>query len=178
MLTAVTREVNTDIGGCELTYLQRTEIDTDLAIQQHQQYESVLSSFGCDVLTIPTEPGLADSVFVEDTALVLDEIAVMCRPGARSRRAEVAGIANALQQYRNLTPIRAPGTLDGGDLLRIGKSVFAGLSGRSNQSGIEQLRDIVSDYGYSVETVEMTNCLHLKSAITEVTPDTLLINPD
>lgn len=177
LLTAITRDINTSMSNCELTFLPRVPINTDLALQQHQQYQSVLSSLGCDVVTLPTEPDLADSVFVEDTALVLDEIAVMCLPGAESRRPEVAGVRNILQQYRTLASIRPPGTLDGGDLLRIGEVIYAGLSARSNKSGIEQLRNIVADYGFSVEAVEITTCLHLKSAVSEIAPDSLLINP-
>ena len=178
MLTAITRDINIDMGNCELTFLPRVPIDADLALQQHQQYRSTLSSLGCEVVTMPTEPGLADSLFVEDTALVLDEIAVMCLPGAESRRPEVAGVRDVLQQYRTLASIQPPGTLDGGDLFRIGKVIYAGLSGRSNKSGIEQLRNIVADYGFAVETVETTKCLHLKSAVSEVAPGSLLINPD
>ena len=178
MLTAITRDVNAGIGNCELTFLPRVRINADLAVQQHQQYQSVLSSLGCEIVTVPTGPGLVDSVFIEDTALVLDEIAVMCRPGAESRLAEVAGVGDVLQQYRRLASIQPPGTLDGGDLLCIGKIIYAGLSTRSNRSGIEQLRGIVTDYGFSVETVEMTKCLHLKSGVSEVAPGLLLINPD
>jgi len=177
VLTAITRDVNESMGDCELTFLPRVKINADLALQQHQQYQSALSSLGCEIVTVPTESGLADSVFIEDTAMVLDEIAVICRPGAESRRAEVAGVGDVLQQYRTLASIQPPGTLDGGDLLRVGKVIYAGLSARSNQSGIEQLRRIVADYGFSVETVETTKCLHLKSAVSEVAPDTLLINP-
>lgn len=178
MLTAITRDVNTDLGNCELTFLPRVRINADLALQQHQQYQSVLSSLGCEIVTVPTELGLADSVFIEDTAMVLDEIAVMCLPGAESRRAEVVGVRDVLQQYRTLTSIQPPGTLDGGDLLCIGNVIYAGLSARSNKSGIEQLHSIVADYALSVETVETTKCLHLKSAVSEVAPDLLLINPD
>jgi dimethylargininase len=178
VLTAITREVNAGIGNCELTFLPRVRINADLALQQHQQYQSVLSSVGCEIVTVPTESGLADSVFIEDTAIILDEIAVMCLPGPESRRAEVAGVGDVLQQYRTLASIQLPGTLDGGDLLRIGKVIYAGLSSRSNKSGIEQLRSIVADYGYCVETVETTKCLHLKSAVSKVAPDSLLINPD
>jgi dimethylargininase len=177
-LTAVTREVDSTIGSCELTYLPRARIDTDLALQQHQHYQSVLSSLGCEIVIVPTEPGLADSVFIEDTAMVLDEIAVLCRPGAASRLQEVVGVRGVLQQYRTLASIDAPGTLDGGDLLRVGKIIYAGLSTRSNQSGIEQLRGIVADYGYSVKTVETAKCLHLKSAVSAIAPGSLLINPD
>ena len=178
MLTAITREVNAALGSCELTFLSRNKIDTDLASEQHQQYQSALSSLGCEIVIVPTEPGLADSVFIEDTALVLDEIAVLCRPGAASRRPEVAGVEGVLQQYRALASIQPPGTLDGGDLLRVDKVIYAGLSTRSNQSGIEQLRSIVADYGYSVKVVETAKCLHLKSAVSVVAPGTLLINPD
>ena len=178
MLIAITREVNAAIGSCELTFLPRVKIDTGVVLQQHQQYQTLLSSLGCKVVTVSTEPGLADSVFIEDTAIVLDEIAVLCRPGAESRRPEVAGVENVLQEYRTISSIQPPGTLDGGDLLRIGKVIYAGLSTRSNQSGIEQLRSIVADYGFSVKTVETTKCLHLKSAVSEVAPGSLLINSD
>ena len=177
-LTAITRELNTAIGDCELTFSPRVAIDTELALQQHEHYQSVLTSLGCKVVVVPTEAGLADSVFIEDTALVLNEIAVLCRPGAASRRPEVAGVADTLKKYRTLVSIEAPGTLDGGDLLLIGNVIYAGLSTRSNQNGIDQLRGIVADYGYSVRPVETTQCLHLKSAVSEVAPGLLLINPD
>ena len=177
-LIAITREVNAAIRNCELSFLPRVSIDIALALQQHQHYQSALSSLGGEIVVVPTEPGLADSVFVEDTAIVLDEIAVLLRPGAATRLPEVAGVESVLQQYRMLTSIQPPGTLDGGDLLRIDKIIFAGLSTRSNQSGIEQFRDIVMDYGFSVKTVKTTKCLHLKSAVSAVAPGTLLINPD
>lgn len=177
-LTAVTREVNPDIGNCELTFAPRVTIDAGLALQQHRHYESVLSSLGCKIVVVPTGAGLADSVFIEDTAIVLDEIAVLCRPGSASRRPEVAGAADVLKQFRTLAPIQPPGTLEGGDLLRVGKIIYAGLSTRSNHDGIEQLRGIVADFGYSVKPVAVTKCLHLKSAVSEVAPGLLLINPD
>jgi len=177
-LTAITRDVNTAMGSCELTFLPRAKIDTTLAVQQHENYTSALSSLGCEIVAIPTEEGLADSVFIEDTALVLDEVAVLCRPGAASRRPEVTGVEAALKPYRTLASIQSPGTLDGGDLLCVGKIIYAGLSTRSNQSGIDQLRSIVADYGYSVEAVEVSRCLHLTSAVSAVSPESLLINPD
>ncbi|MCH8099557.1 MAG: dimethylargininase [Proteobacteria bacterium] len=178
MLTAITREVNAAIGSCELTFLPRVNVDTDLARQQHQHFQSALCSLGCEIIIVPTEPGLADSVFIEDTAIVLDEVAVLCRPGATTRQAEVAGVERILNQYRSLASIVPPGTLDGGDLLRIDKVIYAGLSTRSNRSGIKQLRSIVAEYGYSVKTVETAKCLHLKSAVSEVAPGLLLINSD
>ena len=175
---AVTRELTAAIGNCELTFLHRSAIDFALAQQQHRDYQSALSSLGCEVVVVPAPPGLADSVFIEDTALVLDEIAVMLRPGAASRQPEVAGVAEVLRQFKPLKAIEPPGTIDGGDLLRVGNTIFAGLSTRSNQNGIQQLRDIVSDFGMTVETVETTKCLHLKSAVSEIAPGTMLINTD
>ena len=177
-LTAITRELNTAIGNCELTFLPRAGIDVDLALQQHKDYQEVLRMLGCQIVSLPTETGLADSVFIEDTAVVLDEIAVICRPGVASRRAEVANVDRTLQQYRELWRIEPPGTLDGGDVMVAGNVIFAGLSTRSNESGIGQLRTIVADYGYSVIPVETTHCLHLKSAVSRIAPGTLLINPD
>jgi len=178
VLIAITRDVNADIGDCELTYSPRVRINTELALRQHQQYQSLLTSLGCEVVTIPTEPGLVDSVFIEDTAIVLDDVAVLCRPGAESRRGEVAGVAEVLRTYRTLEVVQPPGTLDGGDLLVVGKVIYAGLSTRSNRSGIEQLSTNVEPYGFSVVTVETARCLHLKSAVSEVAPGVLLINPD
>ena len=175
---AVTRELSAGIGNCELTFLPRAEIDFARARQQHLDYQSALSSLGCEVVVVPAPPGLADSVFIEDTALVLDDVAVLLRPGVASRQPEVAGVAEILRQYRPLKTIEPPGTVDGGDLLRVGNAIFAGLSTRSNQSGIQQLRDIVAGFGMTVETVETTKCLHLKSAVSEVAPGTLLINTD
>ncbi len=177
-LTAITRELNQAIGSCELTYLPRVSIDPALAQRQHEHYQAALASLGCEIVIVPTEQGLADSVFIEDTALVLDEIAVLLRPGPRSRRPELDGVERVLKRYRSLQSIKAPGTLDGGDLLRVDKVIFAGLSSRSNENGIEQLRSIVSDYGYSVKIVETTKCLHLKSAVSAIAPGMLLINPD
>ena len=178
MLTAITRDVSPAIADGELTFLARSEIDAALAAQQHRDYVSVLSSLGCAIVAAPSRPDLADSVFIEDTALVLDELAVMCLPGAASRRPEVAGVREVLRHYRDLRAIELPGTLDGGDLLRVGKTIYAGLTTRSNRGGVAQLRSIVADYGYAVEPVRTTGCLHLKSAVTEVAPGLLLINPD
>lgn len=162
---------------CELTHLPRVPIDLPLAVAQHRAYEQALAALGCEVVSLPADPDLPDSVFVEDVAVVLDEIAVVTRPGAESRRGEAAAVAEALVPFRRVTAIAAPGTLDGGDVLRIGRRVFVGQSGRSNDSGIGQLRAVVWPYGYTVTAVPVGGCLHLKSAITQVGPDTVLVNP-
>ena len=174
---ALTRDVSPDLRACELSFVSRSEIDVALACQQHLHYQQALAKLGCTVLSLPAEAELPDAVFVEDTALVLDELAVMTRPGAASRRAEVASVAEILARYRPLATIAAPATLEGGDILRHGRSIYVGLSARSNPEGIRQLADLVADHGYAVQAVPMFGCLHLKSAVTLVDDDTVLVHP-
>lgn len=173
---AVTRKISSAMTRCELTHLQRTVIDVTLAREQHHAYEQVLRSLDYRIESLPEEPELADSVFVEDTAIVLDEVAVITRPGASSRRAETASIAAVLGKYRDLVRIETPGTLDGGDVLRVGRSLYVGVSSRSDAGGIEQLGTLLRPFGYRVLPVAVQGCLHLKSAVTQVTDDALLIN--
>ena len=175
-LVAIIRAVSPKIGQCELTHLQRQAIDANLAKAQHGQYEACLAGLGCELHRLPAEPDLPDSVFVEDTAVVLDELAIITRPGATSRRPETESVARALEPFRPLAFIQPPGTLDGGDLLRVGPVLYIGLSGRSNQAGVRQMRDLVEPFGYRVEGVPVAGCLHLKSAVTQVAEDALLIN--
>ena len=176
MLIAITREVSPRIAECELTHLAREPIDVARARVQHHQYEELLTELGCKLTRLPAEPELPDSVFVEDTVIVLDELAVITRPGAESRRAETASVADALKPYRKLVYIQAPATLDGGDVLRLEKTLYVGLSQRSNREGIEQLHRILANFGYRVVPVPLHDCLHLKSAVTQVADKTLLIN--
>jgi dimethylargininase len=173
---AVTRTISSAMSRCELTHLARTVIDVALAREQHLAYEQALRGLGCRVERLAEEPQLADSVFVEDTAIVLDEVAVITRPGAASRRAETASVAAALEKYRLLVHIEPPGTLDGGDVLCVARTVYVGASGRSNASGLEQLAALLRPFGYRVLPVAVHGCLHLKSAVTQVAADTLLIN--
>src|SRR5437762_7376109 len=128
MLLALTRPVPRTIADCELTHIAREPIDFARATRQHAEYEQLLSTLGCTVEQLPEEPGYPDSVFIEDTAIVLDECAVITRPGASSRRGETQGVADALTPYRRLFHVDAPGTLDGGDVLRVGKHLYVGLS--------------------------------------------------
>jgi dimethylargininase len=178
MLTAITRQVSPAIGHCQLTHLPRQTIELDTARAQHRLYEESLVRLGCALQQLPVEPELPDSVFVEDTAIVLDELAVITRPGAENRRPETLGIADLLAPYRSIFRIEAPGTMDGGDILQNGKTVFAGLSTRTNPEGIHQLRALLSPFGYDVQVVQTGGCLHLKSAATKVAEDILLINPE
>jgi dimethylargininase len=176
-MIAVTRAVSRSLAACELSFVSRSVIDIDLATTQHHAYQEALQSLGCRVLALPAQEAMPDAVFVEDVALVLDEVAVMTRPGAESRRAEGASIATVLADFRPLLRIEAPGTLDGGDVLRIGRAIFVGQSARSNAAGIAQLRELLAPHGYTVQGVATRDCLHLKSAVTQVAPDTLLIQP-
>lgn len=175
---AITRAVSRAIERCELTHLERRAIDLDLARAQHAAYEQALRDAGCEVLQLPEQPGLADSVFVEDTAVALDAVAVLTRPGAASRRGEIEAMAEALAPFRELRRIEAPGTLDGGDVLRLGRAIHVGISSRSNAGGIEQLRRQLASFGYRVQAMPVRGCLHLKSAVTQIAPDHLLVNPD
>jgi dimethylargininase len=177
VLVAITRQVSDAIGECELTHLPRVEIDVALARAQHHGYEQALAAQGCMVVSLPPQPALPDSVFVEDAAVVLDEIAIVTRPGVHSRRAETTSVAEALTAYRRIWFVEAPGTLEGGDVLRLGNRLFVGLSGRSDQSGIMQLRAVAWPYGYTVTAVPVAGCLHLKSAVTQVADQAVLVNP-
>jgi dimethylargininase len=130
------------------------------------------------VRQLPEQPDWPDSVFVEDTAIVLDEVAVATRPGAPSRRDEVASVVSALEPFREVVRIEPPATLDGGDVLRLGKRICVGASARSNPEGVEQLQRVLAAFGYSVEGVPLQGCLHLKSAVTQLADDLLLVNPE
>lgn len=175
---ALIRPVSAAMVRCELTHFARAPIDVAVAAEQHRRYADALASLGCRLVELGAEPDLPDSVFVEDTVVVLDEIAVLTRPGAVSRRPEVDSMARALAAWRPCTRIEAPGTLDGGDVLVVGRRMFVGQSGRSNGDGIRQLAAAAAPHGYEVVAVPLQGCLHLKSAVTLVGPDTLLINDD
>ncbi len=177
MRIAITRPVGEELGSCQLTHLERRPIDLALARRQHAAYEAALAELGCRVERLVAEPGLPDAVFIEDAAVVLDELAIITRPGAASRRGETAAVAAALAPYRPLRSIDAPATLDGGDVVRLGRELWVGRSRRTNPAGIEQLRSIAAGAGYRVRDVPVEGCLHLKSAVTAIGEDRLLINP-
>jgi dimethylargininase len=178
MWIAITREISPALANCELSYVAREAIDVARASAQHRDYQRALETLGCRLLTLPAEPGLPDSVFVEDVAIVLDEVAVLTRPGAASRRAEVASVAEMLRRYRPVLAVEAPGTLDGGDVLHVGRTLYVGESARSNTAGIAQLRELLTGHGYTVQGVPTRGCLHLKSAVTQLDDHTLLLQPE
>lgn len=178
MWTAITRDVSSDLAACELSFVPRAAIDLARARAQHAAYRHALAAAGCEVIVLPALAGFADSVFVEDVALAFDEVAIATRPGAPSRRGEGDAVIQVLGSLRRVLRIEAPGMLDGGDVLRIGKRIFVGRSARSNEAGRTRLGDLLAPYGYTVEGVTTRDCLHLKSAVTQVADGTLLVNPD
>lgn len=178
MMIAITRDVSASLSDCQLSFVERDAIDIARAAAQHHAYRQALESLGCKVIALPAQDAMPDAVFVEDVALVFDEVAIMTRPGAASRRGEGESVAEALSEFRALRKIGSPATIDGGDVLRIGRRIYVGQSARSNADGIAQLAELLSEFGYTVQGVPTRDCLHLKSAVTQVAEDTLLIQPE
>jgi dimethylargininase len=177
MTIAITRKISPRFNECEITHIDRTPIDLDIARAQHQEYVNALAEVGCQVIELPAEADLPDSVFVEDTAIILPEVAVITRPGADSRKPETESIIQALSPYRALVHVTNPATVDGGDVLVLDKNIYIGKSTRSNDSAILQMQKLLDEHGYKVTGVDMHDCLHLKTAVTQVDENTLLINP-
>ena len=175
-LTAIVREVSASINDCELSFHARQWIDVARAKAQHRAYQDCLTELGIQVISLPAEPTLPDAVFVEDPGVVVDEVAVISNMGAPSRRPEAKSLAGALSRYRPLQYLTEPATLDGGDVLRIGRTVFVGRSRRTNESGIAQLSEVLGPFGYRVRPVEVKGCLHLKSACSFLSNNTVLLN--
>jgi dimethylargininase len=176
MTIALTREVSPAIVHCQLTHVTRTAIDPAIARAQHAAYERCLEEAGCSVHRLDADSGMPDSVFIEDMAVIFEELALIARPGAPSRRTETAGVADAVARYRPIRHIEPPATLDGGDILCLGRTIFVGHSTRTNAAAIGQVRRILAPLGYDVRATEVPGCLHLKSAVTAVADDVLLIN--
>jgi dimethylargininase len=174
---AITRAVGATLGDCALTFLDRAPIDLARAEAQHAAYDESLRRAGAIVEVLPADPTLPDSVFVEDTAVVLDEAAVVTRPGTPLRQREVPAIAAALSAYRKLLRIVEPATLEGGDVLRVGRDFYVGISSRTNDEGFSQFASLVGAFGYRTTPIEVTGCLHLKTAVTALDEETLLVNP-
>lgn len=176
MLTAITRQVSPSINRCELTYHAKQPIDFAKALAQHEAYEECLRLLGIRVISLPPEPELPDAVFVEDAAIVVDEAAVIPIMGAASRRPETESLARALSAYRLLHFMQPSATLDGGDVMRIGRRLFVGASSRTNAEGIAQLRAFLSPFDYEVTAVDVRRCLHLKSGCSYVGRNSILVN--
>ena len=174
---AITRGVSPSLARCELTHVERRRIDVDRARAQHAGDRARLESLGCRLVSLPAAEALPDCVFVEDAALVFDEVAVITRPGAPSRRPETALVTEALAPFRSLRHVEPPDTIDGGDVLRLDRKVFVGISTRTTPGAVAQLDAILHPLGYAVRGVPMSGCLHLKTAVTQVAPGAVLLNP-
>lgn len=179
--TAWTRAVSPRLAECELTHLEREPIDPDRALAQHAAYEKALANAGFAIVRLPPLDHHPDGTFVEDTALILGEHAVLLRPGVASRRGETETVSTGLSERLNVH-VLGPGFVDGGDVLKVGKRLYVGLSTRSDRAGIAALAETAGRLGYSVAPAEVTGCLHLKTAVSYAGPDgagipVLLYNP-
>lgn len=178
MKTALLNKPSPAIEHCELTFMDREPIQLSEALKQHALYAEALKSAGLHVLTLDVNPESPDAVFVEDVAIILNEIAIITSMGTPSRRPEVDSMAEILSDYRNTVQrIHLPATIEGGDVLQVGKKLFVGLSTRSNKAGISKLTEIVSQFGYQVVPVEVRGCLHLKTGVTALDDETCILNP-
>jgi len=175
-LLALTRPVSPSIGDCVLTFAEQQPIDVGRAALQHRAYEACLVELGVRLVPVPAEPDLPDAVFVEDTAVVLDEVAIAAAPPLPTRRREVASVAQVLSHYRPIRALAGGALLEGGDVLRIGRVLYVGLSGRTNREGTRQLAALAAPHGYEVRPVAVEGCLHLKTACTYVGRNTVLAN--
>lgn len=175
---AITHVPSPRMQEYEHTFVDAQAIDLDLAQRQHAAYGDALRRCGCDVTVLDVNVDMPDCVFVEDTAIVLDEVAVMMSPGAESRRKEPPGIERELSRYRPIARVMLPATIDGGDVVVAGRSIFVGRSERTNDEGVNALRDAVRPYGYTVAPIPVHGCLHLKTACSALPDGRFLVNAD
>jgi len=176
MPRAFTRAVSPKLAECELTHQNRVSIDPAKAVAQHAAYERALADAGFEIIRLPELTDHPDAVFVEDTALLLGDHAVITRPGAASRRGEIASTADGLAPFFTLHRIES-GFLDGGDVLRVGLRLYVGLSTRTDQAGIDALAAIADPLGFDVRRAELGACLHLKTGATVAGENILLFDP-
>ena len=175
---ALVRAGSGRLDRAELTFLDRAPVDPARAAAQHRAYADLLAELGHRVVQVAPADGLPDGMFVEDAAVVVGDLAVLTRPGAASRRPEVDTVRAALAGLGMRTAaIRPPATLDGGDVLQVGRTVFVGLSSRTTADGVEQLRSLVAPLGRTVLPVRVHGCLHLKTGATPLPDGTALVTP-
>jgi len=172
---AIVRPTSSRLAEGELTHIGRTPVDIDLARRQWDAYVATLAAHGFEPIVLPLTDDLPDSVFVEDAVVVFGDLAVVTRPGADSRKPETPSALAAVEALGlDVVEIVAPGTLDGGDVLKVDGTVYVGRGGRTNAEGIRQLREILSPRGWRVVAVPMTKALHLKSAVTALPDGTVI----
>ena len=174
---AITRGVSPNITACELTYCPRQEIDFGKAVEQLDRYCDLLRKWGVELLTLPGSAAYPDCCFVQDTAVLLDEVCVIANMGAASRGGEVSDVERMVSAFRPVKRIVPPASLDGGDVVQIGKRVFVGHSKRTNARGIAALSNIVEPLGYAVVPVKVDGGLHLTTGCGLINDETVLLNP-
>ena len=178
MIRAIVRQPSPHMAdACELTHVARTPIDMDLAGKQHAAYAAALERLGATVTVLAPLPGHADCAFVEDPLIVLPELVIVTRPGAASRQSEGASLIAVAPTDRPHLTLSAPATLEGGDVLRVGYTLYVGHSSRTNAEGIAALSQAVTPHGYTIVAVPVPGALHLKTAITALAPDLFVANP-
>jgi dimethylargininase len=177
-IIAITHAPSPRLQRGQRTHVQAAEVDFDLACTQHAAYCDALRRCGAEVVTLQANLDLPDSAFVEDAAVVLDEAAIVTSMGTQARRAELAAVEQALAPHRPLRRIELPATLEGGDVLRVDRTLLVGISSRTSVVGIAALEAIAGPFGYRIRPVQVRGCLHLKTACTAIDAETLLINPD
>jgi len=163
---------------CQLTHVERASIDYGRAGEQHAAYCETLQACGAGVIALDVNREMPDCCFVEDTAVVLDEVAILTPMGTESRRGEPAGIEPELRKYRDVVHVRLPATLEGGDVLHAGRTLLVGLTARTNPAGVDAMAAIAARHGYRVVPVVVRGCLHLQTAVTALDDVTLLVNPE
>jgi dimethylargininase len=172
---AITCQVSPGLSQCQLEFLEREAIDLLKARAQHSAYIARLPARAL-VISLPASAEFPDSAFVEDTAVVLDEVAILTRLGTPARQGEEARVADVLAEFRELRRVGAPATIEGGDVLRIGRTLYVGQSRRTNAEGFRQLRGIAEEFGYRAVPVPVDGCLHLKTACSYIGEERVLVN--
>jgi dimethylargininase len=176
--TALVRQPGSRLAEGIVTHITRTPVDVTLARAQHAAYADALAASGWTVEQAPAADDCPDAVFVEDAVVVCEDLAVLTRSGAPARRAEVPGVEQAVGSLAlRSAAIQAPGVLDGGDVLQVGRTVYVGRGGRTNGEGIRQLRALLAPLGRTVIAVPLSGVLHLKSAVTALPDGTFLLVP-
>ena len=175
-MIALTHIPSPNMQACERTFVPHEAIDHAHAVEQHAAYCQALRECRMEVVTLSVNEQHPDSAFIEDTAIVLDELAILCSMGANSRREEPVGIEPVLRQYRDVERIDRPATIEGGDMLRVGRTLLVGQSCRTNAAAIALLSSVVGHYDYKVLPVPVRGCLHLKTACTALPDGRLFTN--
>jgi dimethylargininase len=158
-----------------VTHIEREKVDVDLAVEQWEAYTEALRTHGWETIEVDPADDCPDAVFVEDTVVMYKNVALITRPGAESRRAETIGVEEAVASLGcSVNWIWEPGTLDGGDVLKVGDTIYVGRGGRTNAAGVQQLRATFEPLGARVVAVPVSKVLHLKSAITALPDGTIL----